>query len=73
VSCAPLMLQLSPHVELNCLGFRRQLREAQLCAADPRTAANGAVRVWLRVEVDGAGSKVPLKAYRFEGTRGPAA
>src|SRR5262249_9128116 len=24
VCCAPLMLQLSPHFELNCLGWRRQ-------------------------------------------------
>ena len=28
--CAPLMLQLSPHLELDCLGWRRQFMEAHL-------------------------------------------
>jgi len=52
---------------------RGQLREVQLCAADQRTAANGAVRGWLQVEVGGAPVRYRLKAYRFEGIRGPVA
>jgi hypothetical protein len=31
VRCAPLMLRLSPHAELNCLGCDRQLRNRTMC------------------------------------------
>jgi hypothetical protein len=31
VRCAPLMMQLSPHAELNCLGCDRQLRNRTMC------------------------------------------
>jgi hypothetical protein len=44
------------------------------CAADPRAPrpmVRGEVGCWY--EVGGAGNKVPLEAYRFEGTRGPVA